>query len=140
MRMKLSKSLSVPFDSLLRIPQIQKHVNYMFQKDGYEPVPIEGKYFMADAFWKISPYLDTIQEVLTTYKFDDIQNDDIVLDIGANIGAFSIMASRKARRVYAVEPIFGEIIDTNLKLNGINNVKVVEVALGEGVHELRYGR
>ena len=45
------------------------------------------------------------KEIKSSYSCLDIQKDDIVLDIGANIGAFSKYAMEKgAFRVYAYEP------------------------------------
>jgi 2-polyprenyl-3-methyl-5-hydroxy-6-metoxy-1,4-benzoquinol methylase len=49
--------------------------------------------------------LISVLQVRGDYRFDDIREDDIVIDIGANIGAFSIPASRVSKHVYAVEPI-----------------------------------
>lgn len=140
MKVRPGKILSTPFDMLARISQVQNHINYMFKKDGYMPVPTAGKYFQAGSFWEISPYLDSISEVLATYEFDDIESDEVVLDIGANIGAFTILASKAAKTVYAIEPIFGDIIERNLKLNGVCNVTIFRIGLGRGVHDISYGK
>lgn len=58
-------------------------------------------------------------------------NNDIVLDCGANIGLFSIWASNRCQTIYAFEP-GSENIDSlreNLRLNQINNVCVVPLAI-----------
>ena len=65
------------------------------------------------------------------YRFDDIVPDDIVIDIGANVGAFCIRASRLAGKVFAVEPLTAGILRENIKLNRAT-VTVLEGALGEG--------
>lgn len=75
--------------------------------------------------------LISVLQVRGDYRFDDIREDDIVIDIGANIGAFSIPASRVSKHVYAVEPITVEELRKNIELNG-RKITVLEVALGDG--------
>ncbi len=65
------------------------------------------------------------------YCFGDILEEDIVLDIGANAGAFCIRAARKSRNVIAVEPVTCEVLKKNILLNGVS-VRVIEGALGTG--------
>jgi hypothetical protein len=65
------------------------------------------------------------------YYFDDILEEDIVLDIGANAGAFCIRAARKSRNVIAVEPVTTAVLEENIRLNGVS-VRVIEGALGRG--------
>jgi Met-10+ like-protein len=65
------------------------------------------------------------------YRFDDIRKDDIVIDIGANVGAFCIRAARYSKNVYAVEPLTGDLLRENIRLNEAP-VKVMEYALGNG--------
>jgi hypothetical protein len=65
--------------------------------------------------------LDVISQVAHDYLFDDIKDTDVVLDIGAHIGAFSLPASRKAKQVYALEPLFCNLLRANIELNGIKN-------------------
>jgi FkbM family methyltransferase len=66
-----------------------------------------------------------------------IADSDIVVDIGANTGMFSIYASRHARfgKIFAFEP-FKEnikILKENLKLNGIKNVYPFECAVSDRI-------
>jgi len=69
--------------------------------------------------------------VHTDYEFEDIGPDDIVLDIGAQAGAFTIPAARKAKFVWALEPLFCDELRANLELNGIKNVEVLEMGLAD---------
>jgi 2-polyprenyl-3-methyl-5-hydroxy-6-metoxy-1,4-benzoquinol methylase len=66
------------------------------------------------------------------YSIIDMLPSDIVLDIGTNIGAFSIKACRKGKHVYAVEPIFYDIINKNINLYNIKNITVLGTDLGSG--------
>ena len=65
------------------------------------------------------------------YRFDDIRKDDIVIDIGANVGAFCIRAARYSNRVVAVEPVTAGILRENIRLNEVR-VRVLDGALGDG--------
>jgi hypothetical protein len=65
------------------------------------------------------------------YRFDDICPDDRVIDIGANVGAFCIRASRCSPYIVAVEPVTASLLRQNIQLNGVP-VRVIEGALGGG--------
>jgi FkbM family methyltransferase len=65
------------------------------------------------------------------YRFDDIHPSDRVIDIGANVGAFCIRASRFSPHVVAVEPVTASLLRENILLNGVQ-VRVIEGALGSG--------
>ncbi len=56
-----------------------------------------------------------------------------VVDIGANIGCFSLLAAQKASRVLAYEPFPSnlEMLRENVTLNGANNVEIFPFAVGE---------
>ncbi|MGQ9604526.1 MAG: FkbM family methyltransferase [bacterium] len=62
-----------------------------------------------------------------------IAEDDIVVDIGANIGVFSIYASRLAKNgsVYAFEPWPASfaLLRENVKLNGAKNIMLIDKAV-----------
>ena len=65
------------------------------------------------------------------YKF--IDSSDIVLDIGANIGFFTIL-SENAKKIICVEPLKQAIplLKKNIKANNLENkTKVVNAAVGE---------
>lgn len=71
-----------------------------------------------------------------------LRDDSIVVDVGANIGDFSIQASRAcpAGTVFAIEPVpeHCRLIERQIELNRVGNVKVFQGALGgvEGDQEL----
>jgi FkbM family methyltransferase len=65
------------------------------------------------------------------YRFEDIRPDDRVMDIGANVGAFCIRASRCSQYIVAVEPVTTSLLRQNIQLNGVP-VRVIEGALGDG--------
>ena len=65
--------------------------------------------------------LEREYEQLTTVK-----KGDLVIDIGAGIGDFSIIAGKNAGKVYAYEPDENRIdlIKENLKINGCKNIEI----------------
>lgn len=70
-------------------------------------------------------------EQIRDYNVADLQSDDVVLDLGANIGAFTILAAKKVKSVTAVEPLFGAELQANVELNGLKNVTCLTTALGD---------
>jgi hypothetical protein len=65
------------------------------------------------------------------YHFGDIQKDDYVLDIGANVGAFCIRASRLSLHVTALEPVTTDLLADNIALNHAD-ITLIKGALGTG--------
>lgn len=76
---------------------------------------------------------------LGTYEHDKqllfhaaIERESVVWDIGANVGLYSLVATRKASRVIAVEPLAENVryLERHIALNGIRNVEVLVAAVG----------
>lgn len=67
---------------------------------------------------------------------------DVALDIGACIGGISFPLSKVVKKVYAVEPLYTNELETNIRLSKIDNIEVIDKALypktGE-VIELNFG-
>ena len=61
-----------------------------------------------------------------------INPQSTVWDIGANVGLYTLLASRKAARVTAVEPLPDNVryLERHLQLNKISNVEIVAAAVG----------
>jgi FkbM family methyltransferase len=73
-----------------------------------------------------------LQDVVE-YDWRDIRPTDIVLDIGANIGAFAIGAAKIAKRVIAMEPLYHLELTHNKFLNLCPNIIVLPTALGDSL-------
>lgn len=58
-----------------------------------------------------------LEQVETEYSYEDLRPSDILLDIGANIGVFSLKVRNRVRKVFAVEPLFIEELQQNINLN-----------------------
>lgn len=105
------------------------------------------KKFLQNAFttyhntrFLLSDQLLSIDEVLTDYHFSDIRPTDIVLDIGANIGAFTLFAAKKAKHVYSVEPLYTDILRKNIAKNNLKNVTILETGIGTGTQTISYSQ
>lgn len=80
--------------------------------------------------------------ILETWKWDayhddryPIQPTDVIVDIGANIGSFSIWAARQANKgmVYAFEPdeYNFQLLQTNIKRNHCTNIEALHQAVSD---------
>lgn len=92
------------------------------------------------AKFKLRVYTSDKLVLLETWKTNsyitegfNIKKDDVVVDIGANIGAFSILAAKKASdgRVFAYEPNKGNysLLLKNKALNNLNNLFIANLAI-----------
>lgn len=62
-----------------------------------------------------------------------VKNDFTVLDIGANIGYFTLILARQAKQVHAFEPEPRnfQILQKNVETNGLKNVTLYNAAVAE---------
>jgi len=62
-----------------------------------------------------------------------LSKNDIVLDIGANIGYYALMGATVAKKVYALEPVKVNCVELerNIALNKFNNIDVFPWAAGD---------
>ena len=82
--------------------------------------------------------LATIWEIFIMKNYSskgmEIKNEDIIIDVGANIGVFSLYSSKRAKngKVYAYEPFkthYKRFLD-NIKINNIKNISAFNLAVG----------
>jgi FkbM family methyltransferase len=76
------------------------------------------------------------EPVITRYLLDGLSEGDIFIDVGANIGYYTLLASRQvgnSGRVFAVEAASGTYSELlqNLSLNRVTNVKTFHVAVSD---------
>lgn len=72
-----------------------------------------------------------------------VQPDHIIIDIGAHIGCFSLLAAKKAPqgKVYSFEPAAEtcEVLQQNVRSNNLSNIKTFQLAMaGENGKTLLY--
>lgn len=74
---------------------------------------------------KYEPYL-------TTLLMDQIRSGSVVVDVGANIGYYTVLAAKKGARVYAFEPESNNyaILAKNIDAAGVYSVNIFGCAVG----------
>jgi len=89
--------------------------------------------------WEEKKLIDVIAEVYYLHMYGqhstfDIEDQDIVVDVGANIGIFTIYAAKRTihGKVYSFEPFpkTFEILNKNVYLNGLKNVETFKMGIG----------
>lgn len=70
------------------------------------------------------------EEYETKLILRQAQDCDVVVDVGANIGYYTLLMAQKARRVYAIEPEENnfEVLEKNVKENNLRNIVTVRAA------------
>jgi FkbM family methyltransferase len=69
----------------------------------------------------------------TAIMMSQIGKDDVVADVGANIGYYTLLMAKRVKKVYAIEPdgeIF-KILEKNVKDNNLKNVVLVNAAASD---------
>lgn len=131
-------------DCLRKNEAIQTVIDDRYNRPGHIPVSecfLDNVFYLYNGYYfKVNDQTDSIFETTTHYEYNDINPTDIVLDIGANNGSFSIFASKNAKHVYAVEPIYPDLVQQNIEKNKIKNITVLGTGLGSGVKKIRYGK
>lgn len=77
----------------------------------------------------------------TKYPYDNMRsvlniisdNTKVMLDIGSNLGTFSLYCKDKFKKIYSFEPqkLIFEQLQENLRLNSVNNIHIKNIALGD---------
>lgn len=72
------------------------------------------------------------EAVLVAWLKKTLRQDDVFWDVGANIGAVTLVAARLCRRVVAFEPDPRSLLALrqNIEVNRLDNVEIVTSALG----------
>ena len=133
---------------LLRLlkPQFRSSIAkmvYRFSTKPGNPVPIHGSQMILAPLGSFAP-IDLVRdrfEIGTTKVFEEtLKSGNCVLDIGANVGYFTLLAASLVGpegRVYAFEPEPGnyEVLLKNLALNGYENVEAIPKAVSSEIGE-----
>lgn len=97
-----------------------------------------GRAVFCDGMYEKNLLESIFEGALREYRGDFQQQ--IALDVGGNIGNHSLYFSRRFKRVVAFEPNppVAKIFEANVLLNGVRNVELVQVGLGEEPSTLRF--
>lgn len=124
----------------LQAKSFQEFINHRFSDNSKVILPKSGfKIISTDyATFYFDDCVGTIGDVEIDYSLEDLRPSDIVLDIGACIGAFSLKSCRKAACVYAVGPLMTEQLKRNIELNKVENIIILDKSLGKSELDLKW--
>ncbi len=89
----------------------------------------------------LADFSHSIEYVNNYYNIDDLKNKklNVVVDIGANSGDFSIFLNKSAKKIFAFEPIT-EVYDKmnkNILVNNLDNIKTFNLGVSEKCQKLK---
>jgi FkbM family methyltransferase len=111
---------------LIRLPSRRRLVDHFGLHLLVDPTELSGYYLYYERAYDVEVFR-FLDSRLPYYKR--------VLDIGANIGVYTVFFAKRVPHVDAFEPV-GEIADwlrENLALNKLNNVRIHEVCISDSV-------
>jgi FkbM family methyltransferase len=99
--------------------------------DFYKYNTSKFKYMATDnALYHIDELLFIVDQAINDYNYEGFKSTDVILDIGACNGGFSLEIHNYVKKVYAVEPIYYNELCANIQLNSADNIIPYYVSLG----------
>lgn len=100
-----------------------------------EPVAFRGARFEIGHDLGLYPFVRAggFEEREFDWLLPRLRESDVVWDVGANVGIYSVLMARRVAHVVAFEPVAATVdrLQRNLDLNAAHNVTVVNVALSD---------
>jgi predicted O-methyltransferase YrrM len=83
--------------------------------------------------------LGKYEEYETMLMLSQVNKNSVVVDVGANIGYYTLLLAQKCKKVYAIEPDKEsfKILKKNVEDNGFKNVVLFNVAAGNKKERLK---
>lgn len=134
---KLSKTAVKVFDLLVRVIGKKTKYCYIMSVD-YEGCKLLIRPFifseivMVSGLWEI--YVKSILD-------KEVKNNDIIVDVGANIGVYAIPLAKRVNKVIAFEPHpkTSEMLEKSIELNHLHNIALVKKIIGDSKKKVLYG-
>jgi FkbM family methyltransferase len=76
--------------------------------------------------------INKYEPYLTKLILDNIDSKSVAIDVGANIGYYTILMAKKAKKVYGFEPEKAnfKILKKNIKASQLKNIEIIKAAVG----------
>ncbi len=122
---------------------VRKTLNFVLYYLGPKSVVVDGNRMFLDKDDSMRLSILGVYEPSTVKHFRErIKEGDIVLDIGAHIGYYTLMAAKRVGnkgKVYAFEPNYDNfvLLTKNIKINGYKNVVLINKAIAESTKKAR---
>ena len=118
----------------LRQKNFQSFINARFRDDAkvvLDKIAIEGLiYQLTGSKIKIGKYAEEAD--ISYYKINEIKKDDVVLDIGAGSGIYSLLSAVVAKKVYPIEPLISDIAKKNIENSHLSDkIYFLDFAFGK---------
>ena len=96
-------------------------------------------YRKGDAYVGSRVAVGKYEEYETKLLLENVKDNSVVVDVGANIGYYTIQMALICKRVYAIEPDKDnfEILKKNVEENRLNNVILINAAVGARKEEIK---
>lgn len=96
-----------------------------------------------EKYYFIYELIDELYLKQNYFEYFDLKENEIVVDAGANIGLFTVLAAKKLNntgKVIAIEPDYDNynILIENIKINNLTNVEVVKKGLWSKKKQLQF--
>jgi len=94
----------------------------------YDGLVFYARKNVEDDYWALEAIL-----FANEYSSLNIESNDVVYDIGANTGVFTLLSAKKAKLVVSIEPEKGnfDILKLDVIRNNLNNVILINKAVGD---------
>jgi FkbM family methyltransferase len=106
-----------------------------FRRSWESPVQFRGGQFVIGRDLSLYPFVRAggFEERELDWLLPRIKPTDVVWDVGANIGIYTVLMAKLAARVVAFEPMPATVerLRANVELNRLDNVELVELALAD---------
>jgi FkbM family methyltransferase len=134
---KLAKKANFMFNFLVLL--IPKRIKYNYTMTvSFEGLKLVMRPFIFSEILMVSgswePYVKA--------KLDSLlAQDDVIVDVGANIGIYAIPYAKRVKRVIAFEPHpkTANMLEQSIRLNDLQNVSLIKKAVGESSFKAQYG-
>jgi FkbM family methyltransferase len=134
---KLSKTAFKVFDLLVKV--IGKKTKYCYTMPvDYESSKILIRPFIFSEIVMVSGLWETyVKSILDK----EVKNNDIIVDVGANIGVYAIPLAKRVNKVIAFEPHpkTSEMLEKSIELNHVHNIALVKKIIGDSKKKVLYG-
>lgn len=112
---------------------------FIFGCNGDEIIRVHGAFYVYCYTEKERWRMDTFatKEPETIAWIDAMQPGEVLFDVGANIGIYTLYAASRGIQVVAIEPVLENYtrLVQNIELNGFDNVTAIYGAVGAGDQE-----